>query len=66
MSDGPQEGVGGESKTPTWDFIIKDHWGGSLTCSYEYLPAGRRWKTISIEIPLVPANKAGTARMAAR
>jgi len=39
MSEITQEEDGGERKTPTWDITFKDHWGGTLTCSYEYMPA---------------------------
>jgi hypothetical protein len=38
MSENRPEG-GNEPKTPAWNFTVKDQWGGTLTCSYEYTPA---------------------------
>jgi len=38
MSEESQAG-GGEPQAPAWGFTIKDPWGGTLTCSYEFTPA---------------------------
>jgi hypothetical protein len=57
MSEGPQE-KSGEPKTPAWNFTIRDHWGGALTCSYEYTPAANALAAFYFMILHATATKA--------